>query len=112
MGQEHANVVVIGAGLAGLAAARDLTSAGRSVIVLEARDRVGGRTLKHTFDDGLIVDLGGQWVGPAQDRILAPIEDLGIELHPSYAKGDSLIALDGEIRRFDDYGLTVSAGAP
>ena len=107
MQSERADVVVVGAGLAGLAAARDLVAAGRSVVLLEARDRVGGRTLNHTLDDGLVVELGGQWVGPAQDRILALADELGVGLYPSYAGGDSLIVIDEEIRRFDDYLLSV-----
>ena len=59
-----ADVVVVGAGLAGLAAARALTAQGASVAVLEARDRVGGRTLNHDLGDGKVVEVGGQWIGP------------------------------------------------
>lgn len=111
MDSERVDVVVVGAGLAGLTAARDLAAHGRSIVVLEARDRVGGRTLNHTFDDGLSVELGGQWVGPQQDRILALADELGVLLYPSYADGDSLIAMDGQIRRFTDYGLSIPADA-
>ena len=57
-------VVVVGAGLAGLSAARRLVASGVEVEVLEARERVGGRTLNHVFADGTIVEVGGQWVGP------------------------------------------------
>ena len=64
----EADVVVIGAGLAGLAAARALVAAGREVVVLEARDRVGGRTLNHDIGGGKVVELGGAWIGPSQDR--------------------------------------------
>ena len=62
---------VVGAGFAGLTAALRLKQAGRSVALLEARDRVGGRTFTVTRDDGVWVDRGGAWVGPGQDRILA-----------------------------------------
>ena len=58
------DVAIVGAGLAGLAAARSLTAAGLSVLILEARDRVGGRTLNHPLADGSVVEVGGQWVGP------------------------------------------------
>ena len=64
LSMENVDVVVVGAGIAGLTAARRLQQEGRSVVVLEARDRVGGRTLNHTFADGTVVELGGQWVGP------------------------------------------------
>ncbi|MGB8416821.1 FAD-dependent oxidoreductase [Paraburkholderia sp.] len=52
--------------MSGLSAARALTRAGKSVLVLEARDRVGGRTLSRTLDNGVTIDLGGQWVAPTQ----------------------------------------------
>ena len=69
--ERSADVVVVGAGLAGLAAARELRGAGRDVVVLEARDRVGGRTLNEPIGDGKVVEIGAQWVGPTQDRVLA-----------------------------------------
>ena len=81
------DVVVVGAGLAGLAAARDLDRAGRTVTVVEARSRVGGRVVNHTFADGTVVEIGGQWVGPTQDRILALARDVGAETFPTYDTG-------------------------
>jgi monoamine oxidase len=99
------DVVVVGAGLAGLTAARDLWRAGHGVVVLEARDRVGGRTLNHVFEDGTVVELGGQWVGPTQDRVLALADELGIELFPSYEAGDNLLDLGGELRRWQGEGF-------
>src|SRR5689334_15816035 len=63
------DVAIVGAGLAGLTAARELTRRGKSVIVLEARDRVGGRTLNHDLGNGTITEVGGQYIGPTQDRI-------------------------------------------
>ena len=99
------DVVVVGAGLAGLTAARDLWRAGHGVVVLEARDRVGGRTLNHVFEDGTVVELGGQWVGPTQDRVLALAEELGIELFPTYEAGDNLLDLGGDLRRWQGEGF-------
>ena len=84
------DVAVIGAGLAGLSAARRLREAGLDVIVLEARDRVGGRTLSVTEDGGRLVEYGGQWVGPTQDRVLALIDELGLETFEQFTDGDNL----------------------
>jgi monoamine oxidase len=73
-----ADVVIVGAGLAGLTAARDLVAAGRSVLLLEARDRVGGRVVGQPIGDGSVVEMGGQYAGPTQDRILALAADLAL----------------------------------
>ncbi len=99
---ERVDVVVVGAGLSGLTAARDLLAGGLSVIIAEARDRVGGRILNHTLSHGGIVELGGQWVGPTQDRVLALAADLGVELFPSYDAGNGLLFVDGEIVPFNE----------
>jgi monoamine oxidase len=74
----------VGAGFAGLVAARDLVRAGRSVVVLEARNRVGSRVLNHDLGDGKVIEVGGQWVGPIQDRVYALAGELGIETFPTY----------------------------
>ena len=90
---EQVDVVVVGAGLAGLIAARDLLAAGVSVLVLEARGRVGGRLLNHTLEGGAVVEVGGQWVGPTQDRVLALADELGVGLFPTYIEGALRIRL-------------------
>lgn len=98
--EDQVDVVVVGAGLAGLAAAHDLEAAGLRTQVLEARDRVGGRTLNHTLGSGEAVEIGGQWVGPTQDRILAMAGRLGVRTYPTYQKGWHLLSYGGSIRRF------------
>lgn len=89
------DVAIVGAGFAGLEAARQLTAAGKKVVVLEARDRIGGRTSTEILPGGFHVDVGGQWLGPTQDRALKLVKDLGIEMFPTYNQGDSVLIDDG-----------------
>ena len=70
--QLEADVAIVGAGLAGLVAARRLVAAGRRPLVIEARDRVGGRLLNEEIGDGKVVEVGGQWIGPTQERLGRP----------------------------------------
>jgi monoamine oxidase len=90
------DVVVVGAGFAGLAAARELKKAGRSVAVLEARDRVGGRILNVPINRKEVVEIGGQWVGPTQDRVLTLIGQLGLETFPTYVDGQNVYYRSGQ----------------
>ncbi|MGI8756399.1 MAG: flavin monoamine oxidase family protein [Acidimicrobiales bacterium] len=92
-------VVVVGAGLAGLSAARRLVAAGADVTVLEARDRVGGRTEGTTTVDDTPLELGGQWVGPTQNRMYELIAELGLETFPTWNEGQTLIRLGGKQSR-------------
>ena len=94
------DVAVVGAGLAGLTAARDLVEAGRSVMVLEARDRVGGRTLNEDLGDGKVVEVGGQWVGPTQDRMAALARQMGVDTYPTYSDGQNLNEWRGKVTRY------------
>ena len=95
------DVVVVGAGLGGLVAARSLARAGLEVRVLEARDRVGGRTLNQDIGDGFVVEAGGQWIGPTQDRLAALARELGIETFPTHHEGEHLVETeDAEPRRY------------
>jgi monoamine oxidase len=99
-GRLDADVIVIGAGLAGLVAARELVAARRRVIVLEARDRVGGRTVNAPIGAGKITEMGGQWVGPTQARLLALARELRIETFPTYYEGRNLLELGRKLRRY------------
>ncbi len=127
------DVTVIGAGLAGLRAAMLLREQGWSVLVLEARDRVGGRTKSGPVGRATM-DQGGQWVGPTQTRVLALADALGVERFPTYCKGKKVLEIDGKvstyggsipslsisnlfelqllIRKIDKLARTVPRGAP
>src|SRR6202167_537476 len=102
MPEHSVDVAVVGAGLAGLVTARDVAAAGLDVLVLEARDRVGGRLLTAPLPgtEGEIVEAGGQWVGPGQDRIAALITGLGLATCPTYDTGDKLAELRGARTRY------------
>lgn len=84
------DTIVVGAGLAGLAAAEELRKAGKTFAILEARDRVGGRTLNQLIGGRHVVEIGGQWVGPTQDRILGLIDELGLDTFPTNVTGQNV----------------------
>lgn len=94
------DVVVIGAGAAGLTAANDLKKAGLSVVVLEARDRVGGRLWTDRID-GALLEIGGQWVSPDQQALIDTLEELGLDTYDRYREGESVyVGPSGEAVRF------------
>ena len=88
-------MVIVGAGLAGLTAARELVAHGRSVLVLEARSRVGGRTLNHHLSAGKVVEVGGEWVGPTQTHLMALARELGIHTFKTYNNGNNVYYANG-----------------
>src|SRR5215208_6931071 len=92
------DVVVAGAGLASLSAARDLINHGTAVVVLEARNRPGGRVEQTTLADGRLVQLGGEVVGPFQKAYYGLVEELGLTLVPSFPQlpgEDTSVMTDG-----------------
>lgn len=93
------DVIVIGAGLTGLSAARRLVAAGLDVVVVEARDRVGGRTEGGHTADGTPIELGGQWLGPTQNRMYELVDELGLETFPTYNTGQHVVDLGGRQSR-------------
>jgi monoamine oxidase len=98
--RREADVCVVGAGLAGLTAARRLSEAGRSVIVLEARERVGGRVWTRTARSGVPVDMGACFIGPHHDRMHALATEMGVDTFPTFVAGDNVLATGGKVRRY------------
>lgn len=96
------DVAIIGGGLAGLSAAKDLATANKSFAILEARSRVGGRVLNTNIPGKGIEELGAEYVGPTQDRVLALIAELGLETYKSYTAGDSTFLRNGTLRYYRD----------
>src|SRR5262249_19984361 len=99
------DVVVVGAGLAGLTAARRLAAAGAWGVILEARDRVGGRVLNEPIGNGKIVEAGAQFVGPTQTRILALAAEVGVETFKTYNNGNSLLYYQGALTPYPATGF-------
>lgn len=111
-------VIVVGAGLAGLRCASDLLAAGRDVVVLESRDRVGGRVWSHRFPNGQWAERGAEFVDRAHVEVLSLAARLGLEVNDvrcGGVVGDRLLdvggrtapyhlhhSLDGDLRRFDE----------
>jgi monoamine oxidase len=95
-----ADVIIVGAGVAGLVAARRLQAHGLATLVLEARERVGGRLLRHTLSDSVVIDLGGQWLGPTQERAYALARELGLTLFPTHTEGENLALVGGRLQRY------------
>lgn len=93
------DTIVVGAGLAGLKAALELKKAGKQTLILEARDRVGGRS-KAGEICGETIDLGGQWVGPQQKLLLSQAQELGIKTYPQFIKGASLVSRNGLVKSY------------
>ena len=98
--QIDADVCVVGAGYAGLTAARRLNQGSKSVVVLEARDRIGGRIWTQPLSDGSPVDRGGAWIAPKHDAIFALAREVGVSTYKTWVKGAHLLIDAGRTRRY------------
>jgi monoamine oxidase len=99
--QIEADVAIVGAGLAGLVAARRIAAAGAHPVVVEARARVGGRLLNEEIGDGKVVEVGGQWIGPTQERIAALAAELEVETFPTHDRGRHLVEMRGRLGSYE-----------
>ncbi len=107
--KRHADVVVVGAGFAGLTAALRVKQAGKSVIVLEARGRVGGRSWNAAIPGGEVTERGAAFIGPTQDHIAKLGADFGVGTFPTYDTGDNVYVRDGNRSTYSDTGITGTA---
>jgi monoamine oxidase len=93
-------VIIAGGGYAGLTACSILKKAGKKALLLEARDRIGGRAYTRHLDDGQYIDLGAQWIGPTQDKMYAMVSEWGIRTFSTYDEGKSQLYWDGKLKRY------------
>jgi monoamine oxidase len=105
---QHADVAIVGAGFAGMIAAKNLIRAGKKAVVLEARDRIGGR-VKGGRIAGRAVDVGAMWVGPSQTRALGLIKEYGLHTIPQFETGNDIAELNGKRTTADRDGLGLDA---
>lgn len=101
----NVDVVIIGGGLSGLAAARDLVAAGKSVVLLEARARAGGRVYNMPLGDGTTSEGGAEFIGPTQDRIAALAKDMGVATFPTYNTGQNVYWRNGKRSLYATNGI-------
>lgn len=133
MATQEADVLIVGAGLSGLIAARTVLQAGLTPLILEADNRVGGRILTEELG-GLPMELGAQWIGDTHHRMFALAAELGVQTYPQYDDGetsyelagtgvlrgndfhsrfaDELAELEKVLRRLDELAAEVSPATP
>jgi monoamine oxidase len=105
------DVVVVGAGYAGLNTARHLVAGGLEVVVVEARDRVGGRVWTEVTPGGAVIDHGGQWIGPTQGHLQALADEFGVATFPTWVAGSNVEVRDGDRHLFTGLVPTSDTGA-
>ncbi len=91
----EADVIIVGAGLSGMIAARKVLDAGLRPLVLEADERVGGRILTEEITPGVPIELGAQWIGDTHQRMFRLAAELGVETYPQYDEGETSYDLGG-----------------
>jgi monoamine oxidase len=94
------DVLIVGAGFAGIAAAKKLKAANKDFVLIEARDRIGGRTLTETLDCGVTVDLGAKWAGPTQHLLWEWIRETDTESYETYDSGKNLLKFGEKISSY------------
>jgi len=112
------DVAIVGAGLSGLSTAQNLIAAGNSVLILEATDRVGGKVLNAKLINGGVTEVGAEFVGPTQDKVLALITSLGLETYDTYSNGSNVLwsnntrqTYSGSVPPMDNSSLIQAAAA-
>ncbi len=93
--EREADVIIVGAGLAGLIAARDVMNAGLEPLILEANNRVGGRILTEEVMPGVLVEIGAQWIGNGMPRMFALAEELGVDTFEQFEDGETSYDIAG-----------------
>jgi L-amino acid dehydrogenase len=104
--------IVVGAGLSGLIAARNLHRSGHTVLVVEAQERLGGRMYGERLPSGQWIDRGGQWVGPTQDRFLVLLEEYQVRRFASPSAGKKVLLFQGKRYEFDGFFQGFPEGDP
>ncbi|KAE8152642.1 hypothetical protein BDV25DRAFT_127853 [Aspergillus avenaceus] len=104
------DVAILGAGLSGLSAAKDLANTNRSFIIFETRDRVGGRVSNVLIPNGGSVDVGAEFIGPTQDRVMNLLDSLGLTTFYTYNTGNTTIVRNGTRSTFN--GSPTSGDVP
>ncbi len=105
--EREADVIVVGAGLSGLIAAREVIRAGKTPLILEALDRVGGRILTEEVEPGVLLEMGAQWIGDTHARMFALAEELGVRTFPQFEDGETTYEFAGKhVMREEEFHTT------